>query len=100
MQFEWDERKRRQNLADHRVDFIDIVPLFEGPLIEAEDDRGHYGERRVRALGRIGDDHFVVVYTWRGDARRLISAWRVDEDGRRRYQALLARRDQGDDRAR
>jgi hypothetical protein len=31
------------------------------------------------------------VYTWRGENRRIISAWKVGDHGKRRYQALLAR---------
>lgn len=40
----------------------------------------------MRALGHVGDDYFVVVYTWREGNRKIISAWKVDEDGRKRYQ--------------
>jgi uncharacterized protein len=93
--FEWDEVKRRRNLADHGVDFGDAAVIFEGEVLEASDRRGRYGEIRYRALGRVGDEFFLVVYTWRGRNRRIISAWKVGEDGRRRYQALLARRAQG-----
>src|SRR5262245_39319742 len=30
MEFEWDERKRRTNLRDHKVDFVDAAQLFDG----------------------------------------------------------------------
>ena len=30
MLFEWDENKRRRNVDDHGVDFIDIVEVFDG----------------------------------------------------------------------
>lgn len=90
MDVEWDEPKRRGNLADHGVDFGDAALIFLGPVVEAEDTRADYGERRFRALGQAGGDYFMVAYTWRGDRRRIISAWRVDDDGRRRYEAALA----------
>lgn len=32
MQFEWDEAKRRRNLAKHGVDFLDVLPAFDGHL--------------------------------------------------------------------
>lgn len=90
---EWDEAKRLRNLRERGVDFIDAALIFAGPeIVEAVDARSDYGERRFRALGRVDDDLFVVVYTWRGEARRIISAWKVGNDGRRRYQELLARR--------
>lgn len=75
--FEWDEEKWRRNLADHGVDFGDAALIFEGEVLEAEDQRTRYGETRYRGLGRVGDDYFLVVYTWRGEKRRIISAWKV-----------------------
>jgi uncharacterized protein len=95
MRFEWDEAKRRSNLRDHGVDFKDAALIFGGIVLEAEDTRSDYGEQRFRALGRVGDDCFMVAYTWRGEVRRIISAWRVDDDGKRRYEAILARNPQG-----
>ena len=98
--FEWDEDKRRRNLADHGVDFRLAARIFQGAVLEAADRRGGYDEPRYRALGRVGDDYFVVAYTWRGSNRRLISAWKVGPDGRRRYQALLSRASRAHGRAR
>jgi uncharacterized DUF497 family protein len=89
---EWDKKKRLSNLAEHGVDFADAALIFRNPVLEAEDRRMEYGERRVRALGYIGEDYFLVAFTWRGRNRRIISAWKVDENGKRRYQAILARR--------
>lgn len=90
--FEWDEDKRQQNISRHGVDFLRIVRIFEGETVEAEDERNDYGERRIRALGHVGQDCFIVIYTWRGGNRRIISAWKVGENGKRRYQALHTRR--------
>ncbi|MBN8908042.1 MAG: BrnT family toxin [Rhodospirillales bacterium] len=92
---EWDERKRLSNLDDHGVDFRDAALVFESAFLEAEDRRTDYGEPRFRALGHVGDEYFMVVYTWRGEHRRIISAWKVDDDGKRRYQAILARKPPG-----
>lgn len=94
--FEWSERKRRQNLSEHGVDFAEAALIFAGATLEAVDDRADYGEIRYRALGRVGDAYLMVVYTWRGADRRLIGAWRVNERGRQRYEAILARRVAGD----
>ncbi|MBK8909528.1 MAG: BrnT family toxin [Rhodospirillales bacterium] len=89
--FEWDERKRLANIAERGVDFRIAARIFASPVLEAEDRRGQHRETRFRALGHVGDEFFLVAYTWRGINRRIISAWKVGEDGRRRYQALLAR---------
>ena len=84
MRVEWDELKRLSNLEDHGVDFMDAALIFEALFLEAEDKRSDYGEPRFRALRRVGDDYFMVADTWRGEVRRIISAWRVDDEGKRR----------------
>jgi uncharacterized protein len=95
--FEWDKDKRLENIELRKVDFRVVVNIFDNPVIEAEDDREDYGEPRFRALGRFGQDYYFVAYTWRGTCRRIITAWKVGQDGKKRYEALLARRDRGDD---
>ena len=90
--FEWDEDKRQRNLAERGVDFRLAADIFQDVVLEAKDQRADYGEIRYRAIGRVSDEFFVVTYTWRGRNRRIISAWRVGERGRRRYQALLSGR--------
>ena len=90
--FEWDEDKRRRNIEDHGVDFRLAALIFNSPVIEARDERDDYGEPRYWALGHVGDEYFLVAFTWRGEVRRIISAWKVGNDGKKRYQAVLARR--------
>jgi uncharacterized DUF497 family protein len=97
--FEWNERKRLENFRSRNVDFREATGIFDGLVIEVEDRRANYGERRFRALGFWGGEYYVVVYTWRGEKRRIISALRVGEHGRRRYQTLFgggASRDAGE----
>jgi uncharacterized DUF497 family protein len=89
MGFEWDEDKRRRNLEDQKVDFRVAVRIFHNPVIEAADERDDYGEVRIRALGHIDEDYYLVAYTWRGNNRRIISAWKVGNRVKRRYQTLL-----------
>jgi uncharacterized protein len=72
------------------VDFADAALIFEDTVLEDRDERGDYGEVRYRALGHVGGEYYLVAYTWRGANRRIISAWKVGEDGRRRYQAILS----------
>jgi len=91
MGFEWDEQKWRENLDEHGADFADAALIFANPVLEAEDDRQDYGEVRLRALGHVGEEYYLVVYTWLGEHRRMISAWKVGDHGKRRYQAILTR---------
>ena len=87
MGFEWDERKRERNLIIHRVDFIDVLSIFDGATLEIVDDRFNYGETRIRCLGEIEGRVYVVVYTWRGVNRRIISARKANARERRTYYA-------------
>ncbi|HXF78432.1 MAG TPA: BrnT family toxin [Usitatibacter sp.] len=52
MRFSWDERKRRLNLKERGLDFVDAPRVFEGPTFTFEDDRFAYDEQR-----------FVMVHT-------------------------------------
>ena len=91
MDFEWDEAKRLSNIEERGVDFRDAALIFGGTVIAKEDTREDYGEQRFRALGRVDDEYYVVAYTWRGSVLRVISAWKVDEDGKKRYEEILSR---------
>ncbi len=74
MTFECDERKSAANLRERGFDFAYAALTFESPTIEWDDARQDYGERRIQAIGQVEEDILVVVYTWRGAARRIISA--------------------------
>ena len=91
MGFEWDEQKWRENLEEHGGDFADAALILANPTLEAEDDRQEYDEVRFRALGHVGEAYYLVVDTWRGKHRRLISAWKGGDHGKRRDQAILTR---------
>jgi uncharacterized protein len=97
MLFSWDESKRQENLEVRKVDLLEAAMIFEdSEVIESIDSRNDYGEERIQALGQVDGTFYVVAYTWRGDTRHLITAWKVGEHGRRRYEAIFARRDQAD----
>src|SRR5690349_19934133 len=87
MEFEWDEAKCRTNILKHGIDFVDVVELFSAYFAEQEDRRRNYGETRFLVLGVAAGNVLRVVYTWRGDKRRIISARRARRDERRAYYA-------------
>ncbi len=74
MEFEWDERKRQSNLKKHGIDFVKACQIFAGYTVEFEDTRYDYGEERFIAVGETNGQVLTVVYTYRSDAIRLISA--------------------------
>jgi uncharacterized protein len=77
--FEWDDKKRARNLATHKVDFRIVSQMFDGDIVEIVDDRLDYGETRIRCLGEIKGRVYMVIYTWRGSNRRIISARKANE---------------------
>ena len=83
--FEWDEAKSRRNLRERGFDFEFAARIFEGDLLEHEDRRRDYGERRLVSIGEINGEVFAIVYTWRGASRRIISARRARRRERDAY---------------
>jgi uncharacterized DUF497 family protein len=84
--YEWDPRKASANLRKHKIDFADAVVVLEDEyaltvkVYEAGEER--FVSVGMDMLGRI----LVVVYTWRGDSIRLISARKATREERRQYQ--------------
>jgi uncharacterized protein len=84
--FEWDRRKAEANLAKHGVDFADAVEVLLDALALTVADEDPAEERFVTigvdGLNRI----LVVVYTWRGERIRIISARRATRRERTQYE--------------
>ncbi len=78
------------NIEKHRIDFEAAKLIFAGPCLEQLDKRRAYGEERVICIGAVRGFEMVIVDTWRGETRRLISARRANDRERQAYrQALL-----------
>lgn len=75
MNFEWDEVKSETCFKERGFDFAYAAQAFFDPdrLVRAN-QRHSYGEDRFQLLGRIDSRIFVVVYTPRPQATRIISA--------------------------
>ena len=86
MGYEWNAAKERANLEKHSVRFTQAVQIFKNPTLEKQDLRRDYGEDRYIVLGHDQDGtFFVVVYTWRRQNRRIISAWRAGQHDKEAY---------------
>src|ERR1041385_8745591 len=72
--YEWDPKKAASNLRKHGIDFADAVTALEDDQALTLDDDYPQEQRLttlgIDALGRV----LVVVYTFRGEHIRLISA--------------------------
>ncbi len=82
MVFEWDEEKRLLNLKRHGIDFERAGQIFDGrPVITRATLR--VGEDRWMTTGHLEGRYVTVIWTWRGERIRLISARRA-RDGEER----------------
>ena len=84
---EWDPGKARLNVRKHGVSFADAVAPLEDEGALTMRDPSSYDEDRWVTMGRdVLGRVLVVVYTWRGESVRLISALKATARERRRYE--------------
>lgn len=87
MDFEWDEAKSDLCRKSRNFDFAYVISIFIDPLLVIQkDQRWDYGEDRFRATGVIEGRIFVVIYTKRVSAIRVISARRANRREVKRYE--------------
>ncbi|MBI1361247.1 MAG: BrnT family toxin [Alphaproteobacteria bacterium] len=87
--FEWDTARAADNLATHGVDFVRAARMFDNPVLEREDTRQFWGERRFIAIGHADGMYLVVVWAPRGARKRILSAWRADRADETFYRAAI-----------
>lgn len=81
--YEWDETKRRINLATHGVDFADArlldwdYALFESQMVS--------GEVRFLSYAPIDRRVYAIVFTMRGTIIRIISFRKANKREVRNY---------------
>ncbi|MGE0887631.1 MAG: BrnT family toxin [Blastocatellales bacterium] len=84
-EYEWDPKKSASNLRKHGIAFTDAVIALEDDLALTRDD-DHPNEKRYVTIG--ADDVgqiLVVVYTYRGEKIRIISARVATPRERKQY---------------
>ena len=90
---DWDARKAASSLKKHRVDFADAASvLYDERALTIQDDdeeEERYVTIGIDVLGRV----LVVVYTWRGDRLRLISARLATTQERRQVRGQTMKRE-------
>ena len=83
---QWDPEKAVENLRKHGVDFADAETALRDEMAMTVPGDDPEGERFVTlgmdALGRL----LVVVYEWRDNDVRLISARKATRAERRQYE--------------
>ena len=81
--FQWDAGKNRANLRKHGIDFDEAVEIFYAPHLLRRSR--HQSEERWIAVGEAENRMIAVIFTWRGDEVRIISARRARKDEKRAY---------------
>jgi uncharacterized DUF497 family protein len=90
--FEWDDEKRRSNLANHGIDFRDAIEaLQDGNRIWGFDEEHSDSEERWWTLGMTHETILFVVTTVRAGVVRIISARKATRDEQRAYVESFAR---------
>jgi uncharacterized DUF497 family protein len=91
--YEWDDRKRTENLEKHGLDFADADLVYEADfkvtLFSAPEGRR---ETRLVDLAKAGGVVVALIYTMRGGTVRCISMRRAKRKERRIYDAALENR--------
>lgn len=83
----WDPEKARENLKKHGVRFSDAETVLFDPNALTREDMESEGEQRFVTVGMDTLGHIiVVVYTYRGEDIRLISARFATKRERMQYE--------------
>jgi len=91
MEFKWDEKKNRENLRKHGLDFADAWQLFQHPVFVKLDDREDYGEDRWIGIGMMSNGIAVVFIFTEKDKEtiRIISMRKATKNERARYEKAI-----------
>ena len=79
MEIEYDPEKRERTLTERGLDFQRAEEVFSAVTVTLADTRRDYGEERFITVGHLDGRVVVMVWTPRGEARRIISMRRANE---------------------
>ena len=69
----FDDKKRSETLSQRGLDMARAIEIFRNTHIDQIDTRRSYGEKRIITMGYLDSRAVVVVWTYRGNKRRIIS---------------------------
>jgi len=85
MRITYDAQKAQLNQAKHGISLAEAVNLEWDTLYTFEDARHNYGETRMIGYALNGNRLFCVIYTDRGNTRRIISLRKANNREIRQY---------------
>ena len=87
MDLEFDPVKRDKTLLERGLDFARAGDVFSGIHFTGQDKRQNYREDRFITVGWLDSSVIVIVWTPRGETRRIISMRKAND----REKALYAK---------
>jgi uncharacterized DUF497 family protein len=79
MQIEFDSTKRHKTLVERDLDFARAGEVFAGLHLTGQDTRQSYAEDRFISVGLLDARLVVIVWTPRGEVRRIISMRKAND---------------------
>ena len=89
MKLEFDQAKRDKTLQERGLDFARAVEVFDGIHFIGQDKRMEYEEDRFITIGWLDANMIVMVWTLRGEVRRIISMRKANEREKTLYASYL-----------
>lgn len=89
MEITFDAAKDAANIAKHGVSLALAANIEWDWLLAVPDTRRNYGEERMVGYVPLGPRVFCVVFTDRGEERRVISLRKANEREVRRYASQI-----------
>ena len=89
MNFEFNKVKRDKTLLERGLDFARAYEIFAGFHFTGQDNRGSYEEHRFITVGHLDDRLIVLVWTPRGEVRRIISMRKANDREKAIYTSHL-----------
>lgn len=90
MTLDFDPVKRQATLDARGLDMARADDVFAGATLTVTDDRRDYGETRSITIGHLDGRMVVLVWTWRGAVRRIISLRKANDREQALYGPRLA----------
>ena len=89
MEVQYDKAKREKTLKERGLDFARAVEVFDGIHFTGQDKRQDYEEDRFITVGWLDDNMTVMVWTPRGEVRRIISMRKANDREKTLYASYL-----------
>ena len=89
MEIEYDQSKNSSNIKKHKISLQEAINLEWDMLLAKQDTRHEYDEIRMIGYAPIGQRVFCVVYTNRGDSRRIISLRKANKREVKNYASQI-----------